>query len=96
MVRAQEPRPRARSPFVAAFLSLIFPGLCHAYAGALQRALGFAAPPLLLGALFAGIFLRMDSAEKISFLLAGPTIPGIFANCHSRNFRSSPRRSGST
>jgi LCP family protein required for cell wall assembly len=78
MVRAQEPRPRARSPFVAAFLSLIFPGLGHAYAGALQRALGFAAPPLLLGALFAGIFLRMDAAAKISFLLAGPTIPGIF------------------
>jgi LCP family protein required for cell wall assembly len=78
MHREQGPRPRARSPFVAAFLSLIFPGLGHAYAGATQRALGFAAPPLLLGALFAGIFLRMDSAEKVAFLLAGPTIPGIF------------------
>ena len=36
-----------RSPFVAAFLSLLFPGLGHAYAGAYQRALGFAAPPIL-------------------------------------------------
>ena len=78
MHRAQEPRPRARSPFVAAFLSLIFPGLGHAYAGASQRAIGFAAPPILLGALFAGIFLRMDTAAKVSFFLADPTIPGIF------------------
>ena len=78
MHRAQEPRPRARSPFVAAFLSLLFPGLGHAYAGASQRALGFAAPPILLGALLAGIFLRMDTAAKLSFFLATPTIPGIF------------------
>src|SRR4051812_22427224 len=59
MQREQEVRPRARSPFVAAFLSLLFPGLGHAYAGAWQRALGFAAPPILLLALLAGIFLRM-------------------------------------
>ena len=51
-------RPRARSPFVAAFLSLLFPGLGHAYAGAYQRALGFAAPPILLLALGAGFVLR--------------------------------------
>jgi LCP family protein required for cell wall assembly len=78
MHRAQEPRLRGRSPFVAAFLSLIFPGLGHLYAGATQRALGFAAPPILLIALFAGILLRMTPAEKLSFFLAGPTIPGIF------------------
>jgi LCP family protein required for cell wall assembly len=78
MHREQGPRPRGRSPFVAAFLSLIFPGLGHLYAGASQRALGFAAPPILLGALFAGILLRMSPAEKLSFFLAGPTIPGIF------------------
>ncbi len=51
----QEARPRRRSAFAAAFLSLIFPGLGHAYAGAWNRALGFAALPILLIALTGGI-----------------------------------------
>ncbi|HEY6057438.1 MAG TPA: hypothetical protein VIV06_05360, partial [Candidatus Limnocylindrales bacterium] len=55
MHRTQEARPRARSAFAAAFLSLIFPGLGHAYSGARERALGFAAAPLLLIALVAGL-----------------------------------------
>ena len=53
MNRPQEPRRRARSAFAAAFLSLLFPGLGHAYAGAWHRALGFAAravPPPRPGA----------------------------------------------
>ena len=54
MQPAQDSRPRAKSPFVAAFLSLLFPGLGHAYAGVWQRALGFAAPPILIIALLAG------------------------------------------
>src|SRR5919198_1114924 len=70
MLTAQEARPRARSPFVAAFLSLLFPGLGHAYAGAHQRALAFAAPPLLLVALFAGIAVRMDRGELLGWLMA--------------------------
>jgi LCP family protein required for cell wall assembly len=78
MQRAQESRPRAKSAFVAAFLSLLFPGLGHAYAGAYQRALGFAAPPLLVGALLAGVFLRMDGAHLIAFLLTPWVVPGIF------------------
>src|SRR5829696_6327561 len=78
MQRAQEPRSRARSPFVAAFLSLLFPGLGHAYAGAWQRALGFAAPPILIAALLAGIFLRMDTAQLIAFGLTDGVIPGVF------------------
>jgi LCP family protein required for cell wall assembly len=78
MHRAQEPRPRARSPFVAAFLSLLFPGLGHAYAGAYQRALGFAAPPVLIGALIAGIALRMRPVEIVAFFLTGWVLPGIF------------------
>ena len=45
MSQSQEPAPRRRSAFAAAFLSLIFPGLGHAYAGAYTRALGFAAAP---------------------------------------------------
>ena len=55
--------PRSRSAFAAAFLSLLFPGLGHAYAGAYARALGFAAAPLLLLALTLGIVLRTDRAE---------------------------------
>jgi LCP family protein required for cell wall assembly len=78
MQRAQESRPRGRSPFVAAFLSLLFPGLGHAYAGAPQRALGFAAPPLLLAALVAGIALRVQPAQLISFVLAPGVLPGVF------------------
>jgi LCP family protein required for cell wall assembly len=61
----QDARPRARSPFAAAFLSLLFPGLGHLYAGAPVRALGFAAPPLLLLALVAGIVLRLDRIELL-------------------------------
>ena len=52
-------RPRARSPFAAAFLSLIFPGLGQLYAGAPARALAFAATPILFIALLAGFGLRM-------------------------------------
>jgi LCP family protein required for cell wall assembly len=78
MHRAQEPRPRARSPFVAAFLSLLFPGLGHAYAGAWQRALGFAAPPILVVALVAGIVIRMSPPELLAFALAPWVIPGVF------------------
>jgi LCP family protein required for cell wall assembly len=65
MSSQQEPLPRRRSAFTAAFLSLLFPGLGHAYAGAYERALGFAAAPILLIALTAGIALRMSSLELI-------------------------------
>ncbi len=60
MHETQEPRPRVRSPFTAAFLSLLFPGLGQWYAGATTRALAFAAVPILAIALLAGIGLRMD------------------------------------
>ena len=59
MQRPHETLPRGRSPFVAAFLSLLFPGLGHAYLGAYRRGLGFAAPLLLFGALVAGFAVRM-------------------------------------
>jgi LCP family protein required for cell wall assembly len=78
MQRSQESRPRAKSPFVAAFLSLIFPGLGHAYAGAYQRALGFAAPPILVAALLAGIVLRMSGTELIQFVLTSGVLQGVF------------------
>ena len=68
----------AKSPFAAAFLSLLFPGLGHAYAGAYQRALGFAAPPILLVALLAGIVAPGRAAELIAFLLTPWVLPGVF------------------
>src|SRR5690242_21641868 len=61
-------RPRARSPFAAAFLSLIFPGLGQLYAGAPMRALAFAAPPILFLALGSGVFLRMPRTDLIGLV----------------------------
>ncbi|MEO5703932.1 MAG: LCP family protein [Candidatus Limnocylindrales bacterium] len=73
MPPAHETLPRGRSPFVAAFLSLLFPGLGHVYLGAYRRGLGFAAPPLLLGALVAGFAVRMTT-----FDLAGLAVQSWF------------------
>lgn len=70
-----ESTPRSRSGFVAAFLSLLFPGLGHVYLGAYRRGLGWAAPPFLLVALVAGVALRMDPRE-----LAGEAIQVWFLN----------------
>ena len=72
------PRPRARSPFVAAVLSLFFPGLGHAYAGAYQRALGFAALPILLIALLAGVVLRAEPGELVGLVLTPWVLPSVF------------------
>ncbi len=74
----QGARPRARSPFVAAFLSLLFPGLGHLYAGAPVRALGFAAAPVLLVALGAGVLLRMDRLELVALLFSPFLLTSIF------------------
>jgi LCP family protein required for cell wall assembly len=62
-----ERRPRQRSAFAAAFLSLLFPGLGHAYAGAYPRALAFAAAPLLVVALVAGVVVRADRTDLLAF-----------------------------
>ena len=70
--------PRTRSAFTAAFLSLIFPGLGHAYAGAWARALAFAALPLLLIALAGGIFLRVDKFDLLGFVVQPQVLTGIF------------------
>jgi LCP family protein required for cell wall assembly len=78
MQSTAEGRVRGRSPFVAAFLSLLFPGLGHAYAGAYQRAIAFAAAPVLLLALLAGIVLRVDLAQLGGYLVLPGVLPGIF------------------
>ena len=73
MPPVHETLPRGRSPFAAAFLSLLFPGLGHAYLGAYRRGLGFGAPLLLLGALIAGFAVRMSAVD-----LAGLAIQSWF------------------
>ncbi len=73
MQAGHETLARGRSPFAAAFLSLLFPGLGHAYLGALRRGLGIAAPPLLIMALLAGFAVRLDA-----FDLAGLAVQGWF------------------
>jgi len=74
----KDARPRARSPFAAAFLSLLFPGLGHAYAGAGTRALGFAASPILFIALLAGLVLRMDRIELVGLVFNPLLLNSIF------------------
>ena len=68
-----------RSAFTAAFLSLLFPGLGQAYLGASRRALGWAAPPLLLGALAAGFAVRLDPIELAGIALQTWFLGGVFA-----------------
>lgn len=64
---------RERSGFVAAFLSLLFPGLGHAYLGAYRRGLGWATVPLLLVALAAGAAIRLNA-----FAVAGLAVQQSF------------------
>ncbi len=78
MLIPQEARPRARSPFTAAFLSLLFPGLGHVYAGAPNRALAFAAAPILLVALGAGVLLRMDRLELVGLVFSPFILTSVF------------------
>ncbi len=75
MHRSQEPTTRRRSAFAASFLSLLFPGLGHAYAGAWGRALGFAAAPLLSLSLLAGLAFSLR-LELLGILLQ-PAVLGL-------------------
>jgi LCP family protein required for cell wall assembly len=74
--RADDPRPTARSSFAAAFLSFLFPGLGQAYAGAWERALAFAALPVLAIALVAGLVLRYRT-ELLGFVIQPVFLVGI-------------------
>jgi LCP family protein required for cell wall assembly len=75
----QDARPRARSPFAAAFLSLLFPGLGQLYAGAPMRALAFAAAPILFIAAVAGVVLRLDRIELFGLILNPFLLSSVFA-----------------
>jgi len=79
MHQPQDARPRGRSPFTAAFLSLLFPGLGHLYAGAPNRALAFAAAPVLVVALLAGIVLRLSERDLIGLVLNPFLLSSVFA-----------------
>ena len=71
-------RPRRRSPFTAAFLSLLFPGLGHLYASAPMRALAFAAGPIIALALGAGLALRVERIALIGFLIDPGVLDVVF------------------
>ncbi|MEX1170506.1 MAG: LCP family protein [Chloroflexota bacterium] len=78
MHQPQDARPRGRSPFTAAFLSLLFPGLGHLYAGAPHRAIAFAAAPIMLVALLAGIVLRLDQSDLVALVLNPFLLSSVF------------------
>jgi LCP family protein required for cell wall assembly len=71
-------RPRRRSPFAAAFLSLLFPGLGQLYAGAPLRALAFAAGPILALALAGGLVLRVDRIALLGFIIDPTVLDALF------------------
>ena len=71
-------RPRARSPFAAAFLSFLFPGLGQAYSGAWERALLLAAIPLLVLALIGGLVFRFRT-EALGFVIQPVVLVAIIA-----------------
>ncbi len=77
MNRSQEPRRRARSAFAAAFLSLLFPGLGHAYARAWYRAVAFATPPFLLLMLGLGTLASTPLEEILGLALQPPSLVAI-------------------
>ncbi|HJW23234.1 MAG TPA: LCP family protein [Candidatus Limnocylindrales bacterium] len=77
----QRPHPaasRERSGFVAAFLSLLFPGLGHAYLGAWRRGLGWAAVPLLLLALAGGVALRLSRFDLAGLAVQQSFLDALF------------------
>jgi LCP family protein required for cell wall assembly len=77
---SRSPAGRHRqSAFAAAFLSLLFPGLGQAYLGAYRRALGWAAPPLLVGSLAAGFAVQMNLTELAGIALQTWFLGGVFA-----------------
>ena len=85
MSQPQPPRPertprspRQRSAFAAAFLSLLFPGLGHAYAGAPGRGLAFAALPLLGLALGGGISIRAERTDLLAFFAQESVLQALF------------------
>jgi LCP family protein required for cell wall assembly len=86
MSQEQDAPPRERSAFVAGFLSLIFPGLGHAYARAWKRAILFAALPFILLSLLAGTYLSygptgmadLISSQMLVAILVGNIVAYLY------------------
>jgi len=70
----QRPRDegRHRSPFAAAFLSLLFPGLGQAYVGFYGRALAFGAPLILIIALGGGLLINAQTRLSLLAAMSSP------------------------
>jgi LCP family protein required for cell wall assembly len=73
MLQNERP-PRRPSPFAAAFLSLLFPGLGQAYVGAYMRAIAFAALPLLGTALLAGFLANGATRDALRVSIFDPAV----------------------
>ncbi len=71
-VRDLRARTRRPSPFVAAVLSLLLPGLGQLYAGRPARALAFAAAPILGIALLAGVVVDRPTRDWLLANLVSP------------------------
>jgi LCP family protein required for cell wall assembly len=76
VLRSERPEGRP-SPFAAAFLSLVFPGLGHAYARRFARALAFAAPPFLALALLGGLLVNAATRDTLKVSVFDPTVLDI-------------------
>ena len=63
-----------RSPFAAAFLSFLFPGLGQAFAGRYTRALALAAGPILFVALLGGALANDATRNRLLANLTSPTV----------------------
>jgi LCP family protein required for cell wall assembly len=63
-----------RSPFAAAFLSFLFPGLGQAFAGRYVRAVAIAAVPVLLLALLGGALSNDTMRNRLLVNLTSPTV----------------------
>jgi LCP family protein required for cell wall assembly len=77
MIRPMSNRAAAagpRSPFAAAFLSFLFPGLGQAFAGQYARALALAAVPVLGVALLAGLLANEPTRNRLIISLTSPTV----------------------
>lgn len=65
---------RGRSPFAAAFLSFLFPGLGQAYAGRGSRGIAFATLPLLVFSLLIGLLVNKPSRDTLLAQLTSPRV----------------------
>lgn len=70
---------RARSPFAAAFLSLLFPGLGQLYAGSRRRAAWWAAAPLLLLTAGLAAAVRLGRLGLVGVAVEPWFLGGVFA-----------------